>query len=514
MSSQGDRPIASSWGFLSEALSPRPWRVLGVLVIAVAVAMTSSLAAMEIASAAPKAGQKGGATTDKSQGAPLSSMKAMLTDAPHVPAPIKRKQAAKLVVELEVTEVNLPISDGVEYTFWTFGGKVPGKFIRVRQGDTVEFHLLNHPESRYPHNIDLHAVTGPGGGAASSNTPPGHRTQFTFAALNPGLYVYHCATAPVGEHVANGMYGLILVEPAAGLPPVDREYYVLQSDFYTAGKYRERGHQAFDMGKAVDEHPTYVVFNGAEGALMGDHALTAKVGERIRLFVGNGGPNLVSSFHVIGEIFDRVYTEGGNHYQENVQTTLVPAGGAAILEFKVDVPGSYKLVDHSILRAFNKGALGELRVDGPENKAIYSGKQAESEYHAAALSSAPTAPMSAKAASSEDPSARAAAGSKLYQTYCIGCHQAEGQGIPGTFPPLAKSDYLADKLRAVHAVVNGLTEPIEVNGQRYHGVMPPMGHLKDEEIADILTYVRQSWGNEGDAVSASDVAGERGKSSK
>jgi nitrite reductase (NO-forming) len=267
-------------------------------------------------------------------------MKAALTDAPHVPAPIKRKQAAKLVVELEVTEVNLPISDGVEYTFWTFGGKVPGKFIRVRQGDTVEFHLLNHPESRYPHNIDLHAVTGPGGGAASSNTPPGHRTQFTFAALNPGLYVYHCATAPVGEHVANGMYGLILVEPPAGLPPADREYYVLQSDFYTAGKYRERGHQAFDMGKAVDEHPTYVVFNGAEGALMGDHALTAKVGERIRLFVGNGGPNLVSSFHVIGEIFDRVYTEGGNHYQENVQTTLVPAGGAAIVEFKVDVPGS------------------------------------------------------------------------------------------------------------------------------------------------------------------------------
>jgi nitrite reductase (NO-forming) len=268
------------------------------------------------------------------------------------------------------------------------------------------------------------------------------------------------------------------------------------------------------MGKAVDEHPTYVVFNGAEGALMGDHALTAKVGERIRLFVGNGGPNLVSSFHVIGEIFDRVYTEGGTNYQENVQTTLVPAGGAAIVEFKVDVPGSYKLVDHSILRAFNKGALGELKVDGAENKAIYSGKQAESEYHAAASASASSTSMPTKAASSDDPSARVAAGGKLYQTYCIGCHQAEGQGIPGTFPPLAKSDYLADKLRAVHAVVDGLTEPIEVNGQRYHGVMPPMGHLKDEEIADILTYVRQSWGNEGDAVSASDVAGERGKSSK
>ena len=144
-------------------------------------------------------------------------LKAVLTDAPHVPPPITRKQPAKLIVELEVTEVDLPISEGVEYTFWTFGGKVPGKFIRVRQGDTVEFHLMNHPDSRFPHNIDLHAVTGPGGGAASSNTAPGRQTQFTFQALNPGLYVYHCATAPVGEHVANGMYGLILVEPTAGL---------------------------------------------------------------------------------------------------------------------------------------------------------------------------------------------------------------------------------------------------------------------------------------------------------
>jgi nitrite reductase (NO-forming) len=218
---------------------------------------------------------------------------------------------------------------------------------------------------------------------------------------------------------------------------------------------------------------------------------------------------------VIGEIFDRVYTEGGNRYQENVQTTLVPAGGAAIVEFKVDVPGSYKLVDHSILRAFNKGALGELRVDGQENKAIYSGKQAESEYHATeASTTASTGSMSTKAPPSDDPSARIAAGGRLYKTYCMGCHQAEGQGIQGTFPPLAKSDYLADKSRAIAAVLSGLTGPIEVNGQRYNGVMPPMGHLKDDEIADILSYVCQSWGNEADAVSAADVAAQRGKASK
>jgi nitrite reductase (NO-forming) len=449
---------------------------------------------------------KSGSTQSKSLARSSGATRAVLTDAPHVPPPIARRQPGKVIVELEVSEVNLPIADGVEYTFWTFGGKVPGRFIRVLQGDTVEFHLMNHPDSRFPHNIDLHAVTGPGGGAASSNTAPGRRTQFTFKALNPGLYVYHCAMAPVGEHVANGMYGLILVEPTGGLAPVNREYYVMQSDFYTKGPHHEKGHQPFDLEKAIEERPTYVVFNGAEGALLGERALKAKVGERIRLFVGNGGPNLVSSFHVIGEIFDRVYAEAGTRFSENIQTTLVPAGGAAIVEFKVDVPGSYKLVDHSILRAFNKGALGELKVEGPEAKGVYSGKQTESEYHA---KSAPAA----QAPSPVMPTA-GAGGQRLYQTYCMGCHQAEGQGIPGTFPPLAKSDYaLADTTRSIETVLNGLHGPIQVNGQTYNGTMPPMGHLKDEEIADILSYVRSSWGNEAHPVSAAEVAAVRAKTS-
>src|SRR5205085_7952025 len=249
------------------------------------------------------------------------------------------------------------MADGVEYLFWTFGGDVPGSFIRIREGDLVEFHLNNHQNHKMPHNIDLHAVIGPGGGAASSFTAPGHSSQFSFQALNPVLYVYPCATAPVGMHIGNGMYVLILVEPKEGLPPVDREYYIMQGEFYTTGAYAEEGLQQFDMNKAVDERPPYVVFNGAVGSLVGDRAITAKVGEKVRLFVGNGGPNLVSSFHVIGEIFDRVRYEGGVHEQENVQTTLIPAGGAAIVEFHLRVPGSYVLVDHSIFRAFNKGAL-------------------------------------------------------------------------------------------------------------------------------------------------------------
>ena len=193
------------------------------------------------------------------QGDPV---KAILTSPPMVPPATGRTAPVKVIVELEVIEKEMPISEGVTYTFWTFGGTVPGSFIRVRQGDTVEFHLKNAPDSKMPHNIDLHGATGPGGGAASSFTAPGHKSQFTFKALNAGLYVYHCATAPVGMHVANGMYGLLLVEPPEGLPKVDREYYVMQGDFYTTGKYREKGHQPFDMEKGIIEQPTYVLFNG------------------------------------------------------------------------------------------------------------------------------------------------------------------------------------------------------------------------------------------------------------
>jgi len=460
-------------------------------------------------------GPNGGAAVRGDAGASRGEpIKAVVTDAPNVPPPIKRREPAKIIVELEVREAVLPISDGVDYTFWTFGGKVPGKFIRVRHGDTVEFHLMNHPDNNMPHNIDLHAVTGPGGGATSTFTAPGHQSQFTFRALNPGLYVYHCATAPVGMHVANGMYGLILVEPANGLAPVDREFYVMQGDFYTAGKYREKGLQPFDMQKAIEERATYVVFNGSENALVGDNALQAKVGDRVRVFIGNGGPNLVSSFHIIGEIFDRVYYEGGNRYQENVQTTIVPAGGSAIVEFKLDVPGTYILVDHALFRAFNKGALGMIKVTGPENKLVYSGKEVDTDYLGDKVASAPAVARAAAALrrGNLDPQSQIAAGEALFKGTCSVCHQPTGQGLPGVFPPLAKSDFLmADKRRAIEIVLNGLTGPVTVNGHTYSGVMPPMSQLNDDEVANILTFVRNSWGNQGEPVSVAEVADVRAK---
>jgi nitrite reductase (NO-forming) len=434
---------------------------------------------------------------------------AVLTQPPLVPPPTGRTAPAKVKVELEVREVDMEISEGVTYTFWTFGGTVPGSFIRVRQGDTVEFHLHNHPDSKMPHNIDLHGVTGPGGGAASSFTAPGHGSQFTFKALNAGLYVYHCATAPVGMHVANGMYGLILVEPPEGMPPVDKEYYVMQGDFYTTTKYREKGYAPFDMQRAIDENPTYVLFNGAENSMTGDKALTANVGENVRLYVGNGGPNLVSSFHVIGEIFDKVWFEGGTRFQENVQTTLIPAGGAAIADFHTEVPGSYVLVDHSLFRAFNKGALAIMKVEGAENPEIYSGKEVDHTYlgdKAASMASVSTAAAAAQAGTLT-PEAQAKAGEALFAGTCSTCHQPDGKGLPGVFPPLAASDYLGkghDEL--IKVVLNGLSGPVTVNGQDYNSVMPPMSQLTDDEVANILTYVLNNWGNPGGNVTKEEVA--------
>jgi nitrite reductase (NO-forming) len=484
--------------------------LLALLLFAALVLMAQTAQAAQAVAAKKDRGDFG-----PPQGAPI---KAVLTSPPLVPPPITRKRPAKVIVELEVIEKEMPISEGVGYTFWTFGGTVPGSFIRVRQGDTVEFHLKNHPSSKMPHNIDLHGVTGPGGGAASSFTAPGHASRFTFKALNEGIYVYHCATAPVGMHVANGMYGLILVEPPQGLPKVDREYYVMQGDFYTTGRYREKGLQPFDMEKAIAEQPTYVLFNGAEGALTGDKAITAKTGETVRLFVGNGGPNLVSSFHVIGAIFEEVRFEGGSAVQKNVQTTLIPAGGAAIVKFTAKVPGSYVLVDHSIFRAFNKGALAVLKIDGPENKAIYSGKEVDSVYlgdrsqpNMAAVATA----TQAAAGGTLNLQDQVHAGQALFAGTCSVCHQANGAGLTGVFPPLAKSDFLlGDPKRNISAVLHGLSGKLTVNGADYDSVMPPMNQLGDDEVAHILTYVLNSWGNGGGRVSTDEVKAVRASKPK
>ena len=300
----------------------------------------------------------------------LPVIEAKLTAAPNVPPPVDRNFPAKVIVHLEAREYRADLSKGVEYDYWGYNGQVPGPFVRVREGDTIEFHFSNSKDSKNSHTVDFHSMTGPCGGACILMTEPGKGTVVQAKALNPGLFVYHCGAPPIPVHIANGLYGLILVEPKEGLNRVDHEYYVMQSEFYTEQPIGTKGLATFSSQKGMDEHPTYVVFNGKVGALLGEGKLQAKTGETVRLFVGNIGPNLISSFHVIGVVFDRVYREGSlSDPGHNIQTTLIPSGAASTVEFKVQVPGDYTMVDHSIFR-INKGAMGQLHVEGAEQPSI------------------------------------------------------------------------------------------------------------------------------------------------
>ena len=294
-------------------------------------------------------------------------------DPSDIPPPINRDEPAIVEINLTAKEVIAEMVPGVTFNYWTFDGTVPGPFLRVREGDTVRLTLTNDPTSLHHHSIDLHAVTGPGGGAAATIAAPGESKTITFKALNPGIFIYHCAHPNVANHMAHGMYGLILVEPKEGLTKVDREFYVVQGEFYSKGSLGRKGIQLFDAQAMLDGKAQYVVFNGRTGALAEN--MKAKVGETVRIYVGNGGVNLISSFHVIGEIFDRVYREGDlvSAPARSVQTTLVPAGGAAAVEFKLEYPGNYILVDHALSR-LDRGAWGVLHVEGEADPNIFDGK--------------------------------------------------------------------------------------------------------------------------------------------
>lgn len=345
------------------------------------VAALAATTAVGVTSTAPSYGQTG-----------LPTERAVLTDAPNVPPPIQRRTPARVLVDLEVIETINEIADGVKYTLWTYGGDVPGKFVRVREGDTVVFKLINKTSNMVPHNIDLHSVTGPGGGAKVTLISPGEEATFEWKAIKSGLYVYHCATAPVPMHVSNGMFGLCLVEPAKGMSKVDREFYIMQSEFYTH-KTSNSGHSLapsytganqpnmgrtdvyeFSFDKMLAENPDYVLWNGRVGSLTGASALKAKTGERCRFYVGNAGLNLVSSFHIIGDHLEEVYHEGSldSPPKLNIQNTTIPAGAAAMVDTTFEVPGEFLLVDHSLGRAFSKGGVGVVSVDGKPRPDIFN----------------------------------------------------------------------------------------------------------------------------------------------
>ncbi len=304
----------------------------------------------------------------------LADAASVIKNPSDLPAPVGQRGPEVIRMALTGEEVVGQLDDGALYSFFTFNGTVPGPFIRAQVGDQIEITLTNATDSTFVHSIDLHAVTGPGGGAVYSQTNPGETSVFSFQALKPGIYVYHCATPGVAHHIANGMYGLILIEPQGGLPSVDREFYVMQGEIYTVEPHGSKGLLTFSNEKMLNEDPEWFIFNGAAGALAGDeNALYANVGETVRIYFGVGGPNATSSFHVIGEIFDKVYPFGSitTTPWTDVQTVNVNPGGAWIVEMKLEVPGTYILVDHALSR-LERGLVGLLHVAGEENPSIYS----------------------------------------------------------------------------------------------------------------------------------------------
>jgi nitrite reductase (NO-forming) len=295
---------------------------------------------------------------------------------PSVVPPVVQRAPQTIRVALEAREVTGLLAEGIGYTYWTFGGTVPGPMIRVRQGDTVELTLTNAADSKAAHSIDLQAVSGPGGGGDVTLVAPGQSKTFSFQALTAGVFVYQSGSDPLPQQVASGMYGLIVVEPPEGLPAVDREIYLMQGELYLDGERDERGQRAFSAEQALAADPDYVIFNGSVDALTGANALRANTGETVRLFFGVAGPSHGSRLHISGAIFDRVALEGTplgdqSRWTTNVPGVSVPVGGTAILELRAEVPGRYRLTDSGLGHA-QRGAVAELIIEGSENPAVFT----------------------------------------------------------------------------------------------------------------------------------------------
>ena len=334
------------------------------------IALLTSVAALALAATAPGVAF----AQDADVAAPPAAAVDIIRRATDLPPPLTATGPRHHTINFETTEVVGQLENGTSYTYWTFNNRVPGPFVRVRVGDTVEVNLANAENSVMMHNVDFHAVTGPGGGAAATAANPGETKSFTFKAMKPGLYVYHCATPMVAQHIANGMYGLILVEPEGGLPAVDHEFYIMQGEIYTEEEQGTPGLLTESVDNLLDEQPTYYVMNGAFKALTGENALQVEVGDTARIYFGVGGPNKISSFHVIGEIFDTVYRDASltSPPVTDVQTVLVPPGGATVVDLTFEVPGSYIIVDHALSRV-DRGAAGIIQVTGPQNPEIFRG---------------------------------------------------------------------------------------------------------------------------------------------
>ncbi|HEY5915352.1 MAG TPA: multicopper oxidase domain-containing protein [Verrucomicrobiae bacterium] len=301
-----------------------------------------------------------------------------------VPPPLARSKVSTVTVNLEAKEViaevvapvlnpdNTVAIPAKKAWVWTFNGTIPGPMVRCMEGDTLVVNVSNPNTGNIePHNVDFHATMGPGGGAAVTGVEPGQTKTLTFKAMRAGSYIYHCAGEGMPwEHVAYGMYGMIMVEPVGGLTPGYKEFYVGQSDWYWMRNADSvEDHRDFladddlvlDRPRADEELPTHYTFNGHLNALTKLKPLMVNQGDKVRIFFVNGGPNKASSFHIIGQIFDKVYTGHPRNWMVNEETVLTPPGSAAVVEMTALVPGTYVLVDHALWRV-PKGAGGHLHV--------------------------------------------------------------------------------------------------------------------------------------------------------
>ncbi len=262
-------------------------------------------------------------------------------------------------IRFVTAHVRHQVAPGVVYEAWTFDSIIPGPTIRLAVGDTIDFTLVN--AATIPHSMDFHAAElAPD--RAYRNVMPRDSIQFRFVPRVPGAFMYHCGTAPVATHIANGMYGALIVDPRTARPPA-QEFVLVQSEFYMGAPSGADSLRSLNWDKVLNAFPDYVVFNGV-ASRYATHPIPVDVAKPIRLFVVNAGPNRISSFHVVGAIFDRVFADGFGRPFEGMQTWNVPVGGGAVFELRLAETGLYPFVTHAFADA-TKGAVGVFRAGEP-----------------------------------------------------------------------------------------------------------------------------------------------------
>ena len=400
------------------------------------------------------------------------------------PAPVKE-------VRLDTTHKIIEIAPGVKFSAWTFGDQVPGPVVRARVGDRIKFTMTNRSDEPMPagkfvaapmmHSMDFHsAMVSPQDKYRS--IAPGQTISFEFVANYPGVFMYHCGTPMVLEHIASGMYGMMIVEPRGGYPTkADREYAIVQSEFYTKPDPQRRKIDGvplyvLDGERVRSKAPTYTVFNGRHNGFV-DKPLPAKPGERVRLYVMNVGPSNTSSFHVVGAILDRAWIEGNPDNQlRGMQTVLLGSSSGAIVEFIVPEAGSYVMVDHHFANA-SQGAIGLIAAGGKPDE--HMSGAADTEHHNIAATGAPTDPVAVR-------------GKLSFESKCLACHTIAGGDKlgPDLFGVTRNRDqaWLSRWMKNPEQMLQ--TDPLAKEMLARYKVPMPNQNLSDEEVREYIAYFK------------------------